>query len=131
MEFVLVIIEVLACFTAGFFLLKPEIRKAFPTAIFGTLFYFEGLWSMLNYIIGNIWPANHVMDIIKYIFTLIITVFIIVIMMNLSKRVKKHQPKSRSSQNQNRKSNLPRNKSNKRPSPVDDEIRPLEDDIYL
>ena len=74
MEFVLIVLSVIACFAAGFVLLKPETRKAFPTGFLGGAFYVEGLWLMLNYIISGIWADSRVMQIIKCAINVIIAV---------------------------------------------------------
>lgn len=95
MEFVLVILNTLACFIAGFFLFKPKVRRMFPTAPIVAVLYLEGLWAMVNYIISGIWPDNHVMDIINSCIFLIASVSIIYAVYTFTKRVERQRKNAR------------------------------------
>ncbi|MCR5635928.1 MAG: hypothetical protein K6F76_01935 [Clostridiales bacterium] len=100
MEFVLVIISILACFAAGFVLLKPETRRAFPTGFLGGAFYAEGLWLMLNHIISGIWADNHIMAIIKCIIDIIAAAGTIYSIAKFTKIINRRKRASRKSANE-------------------------------
>ena len=95
MEFVLVILNTLACFIAGFLLFKPAVRRMFPTAPIVALLYLEGLWAMVNYIISGIWPDNHVMDIINSCIFLLASVSIIYTVYTFTKRIERQRKNAR------------------------------------
>lgn len=99
MNFVLVVIEVLLCFVAGFFLLKPNIRRMFPTGFLGGAFYLEGVWSMVNYIVSGIWPDNIVMDIIRCIIAIIVSSGVIYTIIKMTKTIEKRKKLQKPAEN--------------------------------
>ena len=86
MELVLVIICSLACFGAGVFLLKPTVRKLFPTAAIAVYFYFVGIWCMVNHIVSGIWQSTKVMDYIFYSVTVLLALFVVFVSASFGKR---------------------------------------------
>lgn len=78
------IISSIFCFIAAFIIIKHE--TSFLCQTISYFFLVEGTWALFSFIFNKIWPGNHFMTIINYVYTAIFAAILIYSLYQHSKK---------------------------------------------
>ncbi|MDQ5983048.1 MAG: hypothetical protein RUMPE_00046 [Eubacteriales bacterium SKADARSKE-1] len=72
------IISSLVCFAIATALFTPELRDFKAYREFSFYFLFEGFWSLISFVVNEVWPGSTVMLWVQFIGSLIFGLYILV-----------------------------------------------------